>query len=245
MLVLEAAKGVKEDLKTAMNHLRFALKTLKESENIAGQSAQITKAKLVHLVLDEAEESSPLLTYCGVMLHWVLSGFSLGRPRLYIGKSSIEKNFPEIDTKKIKAVVTFYEYVTDGKLLAIYTAKDAYRHGAITLNFARVAEAKYDAEKGYYSIRVKDLAGEPDKSRQGRSYSSDEFTVKAKFLVNAAGSGIDTVHSKVLKDETVLAESDKYRSSQGKFLLPVFGSIIYVPEKAVGSNRTYLISFRV
>ncbi|MCG2712453.1 MAG: FAD-dependent oxidoreductase [Candidatus Omnitrophica bacterium] len=241
----ETAKEVKEDLKTAMNHLRFALKTLKESENIAGQSAQITKAKRVHLVLDKAEERSPLITYCGVMLHWALSGFSLGRPRLYIGKNSIEKNFPELDTQKIKAVVTFYEYVTDGKLLTVYTAKDAYRHGAITLNFARVAKAEYNEEKGYYSIRVRDLAGEPAESRSGHTYSSDEFTVKARFLVNSAGSGIDIVHSKILKDEAVIAEGRKYTSSRGKFLLPVFGSILYVPEKAVGSNRTYLMSMPV
>lgn len=235
----DTIKEILSNLRVAWNNVLLARKLLKESQIIAQQSPQITKPKLVHMVIDKEDRRFPIAVYLGLMLHWVMSDFSLKRPQLYWRKSTIEKDFPELEAETIKGIVTFHEYVTDDALLTIYTAKDAYRQGAVALNFMSVEEVQYDAEKGYYLIKVLNSAGK--KSPFFAPKKPEIVTIKAKCFVNAAGWGIDSIH-KMVEDEAAQQISRAHRSSHGSFLTPVTGGHLVVPAREIGSERTYMMS---
>lgn len=228
----DARKEILLDLKSAWVNVRFTLKLLQESETIAKQSPQITKLKPAHLVVNKEDKHSLFSAYAVIMLHWAMSGFAHERPRVCFGWGAIAKNFPELNAETVKGVVTFHEYVTDDAVLTVYTAKDAYRHGAVTLNNAPVKHIQYDTVNGYYVITI-----------QNGTWKGDElFTVKAKCLVNAGGAGIDIIHDKLLEDDAVQKEARKYLSPDGSFLTPVTGGHLAVSAETLGSDRTYLVS---
>ncbi len=237
-------KEIRENLKEAWINVRFVYDSLHERNIIAQKTPQITRPKLVYMVIDKEDSRLPILTYLGLLFYWFLSGFSMPIPHLYLRKSAIKANFPELNVETVKAVATFHEYVTDDAMLTLYTVKDAYKHGAVTLNYAPVTEVKYDKDNGYYVISVSET-GFPS-GETGHS-SRINVKVKAKRFVNAAGAGIDYVHENQLNDEEVYQSSLINRQNKGQFLRPVIGMHVFIPKStiapgAMGNERSYFVT---
>jgi len=60
---------ITSNLAMAVNNFRLARTLLKNSETVYNQSPQITKLKRVYMVIDKADNRSPITVYIGLLLH--------------------------------------------------------------------------------------------------------------------------------------------------------------------------------
>jgi glycerol-3-phosphate dehydrogenase len=131
-------------------------------------------------------------TAIGLRVYDYLAGVKkTERRRMLSVKETLEKE-PLLKQAGLKGSGYYVEYRTDDARLTIEVLKEAVKHGALAVNYARVEAFMYDQEQ-LTSVQVIDLiSGEP-------------YLVRARHIINAAGPWVDTLR-------------DKDHSKQGKTL---------------------------
>jgi glycerol-3-phosphate dehydrogenase len=114
---------------------------------------------------------------------WVyewLAGVKVSERRIMLDKQQCLKKEPLLDSKIVQAGAIYTEYRTDDARLTISVCKTAIKYGARIVNHAEVTELL--KVNGIFSgVKVLDRL------------SGQEFTIKAKCIVNSAGPWVDQI----------------------------------------------------
>ena len=144
------------------------------------------------LPLHEKRGFGSLLTSFGLKLYDFLAGVKPEDQRRMLTRNQTISQEPLLRKDDIKGGAIYAEYRTDDARLTIEIIKSAAQHGAEVINYCRVLEFIYQDEK---------IVG----ARVREELSGEEFEIKSRSVVNAAGPWVDE-----------LRELDKSR--QGKQL---------------------------
>jgi glycerol-3-phosphate dehydrogenase len=143
------------------------------------------------------------LTSIGLMIYDWLAGVKAEDQRRMLTKLQTIKFEPLLKNVDIKGGAIYAEYRTDDSRLTIEIAKTAHHKGAVLLNYLRVVDFEY-VDGAIVGTRIRDeLTGE-------------EFTLKARSIVNAAGPWVDDLR-------------EINRSRENKYLHLTKGVHIVVP----------------
>jgi glycerol-3-phosphate dehydrogenase len=226
----------KGKLREAWQNWKRANGMLRERDLLTRGTSAISKPKTVHLVLERKDSRSPYIVYAGLLVIWAMGGFRGGMPNLYIRPSTLKKQFPELKTEDVKGIVAFNEVMTDGRLLALYSVKDAFLKGAVTVNYLLPEKIQFlQKGEGEYTVSLRDLIGD----------SRSPIVVRGKCLVNAAGGdGIDRVN-RLLQDPVVQEEIESNQSENGLLMEPVYGGHLIVPAKLLNSKQSFLFKLPI
>ncbi len=127
------------------------------------------------------------LASIGLKIYDWLAGVKPEDQRKMLTKLQTIKYEPLLKTDDIKGGAIYAEYRTDDARLTIEIAKVAHAKGAIMLNYLRAIEFEY-ADGQITGVKVKDEINE------------DEFKIRARSVINAAGPWVDELremnHSK-------------------------------------------------
>lgn len=92
---------------------------------------------------------------------------------------------PALNTNGWHSGITYGECITEDARLTTANIRSAYAAGAKVINYCKVTGFLNKSHKGISSVRVKDTLT--------NSSTSEEFTIKAKVIVNAAGPWVDAI----------------------------------------------------
>lgn len=122
------------------------------------------------------------LTSIGLKVYDILAQVTGEDKRKMLEKKEALKLEPLLPKKILKGAGYYAEYRTDDARLTIENIKTSLKFDAMALNYAKVSEFLYDAEK-VAGVVVNDMA------------SGKEFHIKSKFVINAAGPWVDELRS--------------------------------------------------
>ncbi len=122
------------------------------------------------------------LTSIGLKVYDILAQVTGDDKRKMLEKKEALKLEPLLPKKILKGAGYYAEYRTDDARLTIENIKTSLKYGAIALNYAQVKDFTYVEEK-VAGVIVKDLV------------SGNEFNIKAKYVINAAGPWVDELRS--------------------------------------------------
>jgi glycerol-3-phosphate dehydrogenase len=143
------------------------------------------------------------LTSIGLMVYDWLAGVKPEDQRRMLTKLQTIKFEPLLKNVDIKGGAIYAEYRTDDSRLTIEIAKTAHRKGATLLNYMRVVDFEY-ADGTVQGAMIKD------------ELSGEEFSIRSRSIVNAAGPWVDTLR-------------EINRSKENKYLHLTKGVHIVVP----------------
>lgn len=112
-----------------------------------------------------------------------LAGVSPEESRKMLSKEETEKREPLLDKDILKGGALYYEYRTDDARLVIDVLKTANSYGAICLNYAAADDFIYE-NNALTGLVIKD------------QLNDQKHTVKAKYIINAAGPWVDNLREK-------------------------------------------------
>lgn len=168
-----------------LKQLEFAL--VKE----VGTERAVVHNNAKHLVLPEKMllpivkngSLSEFSTSMGLAVYDFLAGVKLSERRKMLKKDATRKSEPLLNASKLTAGAMYFEYRTDDARLTIEIIKKAVEKGAVCLNYTEVHELLYNNEK-LEGVRVFD------------HIEQQNFNIKAKKIVNAAGPWVDLLRKK-------------------------------------------------
>jgi len=122
------------------------------------------------------------LTSIGLKVYDILAQVTGDDKRKMLGKKEALKLEPLLPKKILKGAGYYAEYRTDDARLTIENIKTSLQFGAEALNYASVEDFEYTEEQ-ISGVKVKD------------AISGDEFTIKTKYVISAAGPWVDELRS--------------------------------------------------
>ncbi len=122
------------------------------------------------------------LTSIGLKVYDILAQVSGDDKRKMLEKKEAMKLEPLLPKKIVKGAGYYAEYRTDDARLTIENIKTSLQFGAMALNYAEVDDFLY-TDNEIRGVRVKDVL------------SGNEFKIKAKSVINAAGPWVDEIRS--------------------------------------------------
>ncbi|SDL65190.1 glycerol-3-phosphate dehydrogenase/oxidase [Kriegella aquimaris] len=122
------------------------------------------------------------LTSIGLKVYDILAQVTGDDKRKMLEKKEALKLEPLLPKKILKGAGYYAEYRTDDARLTIENIKTSLKYGAAALNYAEVKGFTY-AEEKVAGVTVKDLV------------SGNEFNIKSKYVINAAGPWVDELRS--------------------------------------------------
>ncbi|WP_339707660.1 glycerol-3-phosphate dehydrogenase/oxidase [uncultured Kriegella sp.] len=122
------------------------------------------------------------LTSIGLKVYDILAQVTGDDKRKMLEKKEALKLEPLLPKKILKGAGYYAEYRTDDARLTIENIKTSLKYGAVALNYAEVKGFTYVEEK-VAGVTVKDLV------------SGNEFNIKSKYVINAAGPWVDELRS--------------------------------------------------
>lgn len=122
------------------------------------------------------------LTSIGLKVYDILAQVTGDDKRKMLEKKEALKLEPLLPKKILKGAGYYAEYRTDDARLTIENIKTSLKYGAVALNYAQVKDFIYTEEK-VSGVSVKDLV------------SGNEFNIKSKYVINAAGPWVDELRS--------------------------------------------------
>lgn len=176
-----------------------------------GSERAVVHALAPHLVVPEKmllplSEKKGLgywLTSIGLKVYDLLAGVKAEDQRRMLTKAQTLRHEPLLKKDDIKGGAIYAEYRTDDARLTTEIIKTAVSYGAVILNYTRVLEFRYAAEKVTGVMVVDELTGE-------------HYSIRAKTVVSAAGPWVDELR-------------DINKSKSGKRLHLTKGVHIVVP----------------
>lgn len=147
------------------------------------------KANAPHLVKDQAFVISNyrhwdnFLYFCGLTFYDILSfGFGYGRSRFITGKK-VMKYIPTSVEKGLKGGIVYHDGQFDDSRMAINLAQTCIEKGGTVINRMSVTDILHDEKGKVAGVKCKDML------------SGEEYEIKAKSVVNAAGCFVDDIMS--------------------------------------------------
>jgi len=134
------------------------------------------------LPLIEGGSYGKWLTSVGLKVYDILAQVSGDDKRQMLEKKEAMALEPLLPKKIVKGAGHYAEYRTDDARLTLENIKTSLQYGAEALNYAEVTDFIY-SENRVKGVVVKD------------HFSGDEFSVKAKYVVSAAGPWVDELRS--------------------------------------------------
>lgn len=145
------------------------------------------KRNAPHLVKDQAFVISNyswwenFLYFCGLTLYDILSfGFGYGRSR-FIRPSTVEKYLPTVKRKGLKGGIVYHDGQFDDSRMAVNLAQTCEENGGCVCNHTAVTSILHDEHGKVCGVTVCDRE------------TGEQYTVKCKALINAAGIFVDNV----------------------------------------------------
>ena len=114
----------------------------------------------------------------GLLVYDLLAGVKKSEWRKMLDRHQTLKEEPLLNFENLLGCGLYFEYRTDDSRLVIETAKSAFAKGAVLLNYTKVKSFIYENGKTA-GVKVHD------------SVSGNDFEIKAKVVVNAAGPWVD------------------------------------------------------
>lgn len=134
------------------------------------------------LPLIEGGSYGKWLTSIGLKVYDILAQVTGDDKRQMLEKKEALKLEPLLPKKILNGAGYYAEYRTDDARLTIENIKTSLQYGAEALNYAKVIDFIYEDEK-VAGVKVKDEA------------SGDEFSIKSKYVISAAGPWVDELRS--------------------------------------------------
>ncbi|MEO9512283.1 MAG: glycerol-3-phosphate dehydrogenase/oxidase [Flavobacteriaceae bacterium] len=134
------------------------------------------------LPLIEGGSYGKWLTSIGLKVYDILAQVTGDDKRQMLEKKEAMKLEPLLPKKILNGAGYYAEYRTDDARLTIENIKTSLQHGAKALNYAKVMDFIYKDEK-VAGVKVKD------------EVSGDEFAIKSKYVISAAGPWVDELRS--------------------------------------------------
>ncbi len=122
------------------------------------------------------------LTSIGLKVYDILAQVTGDDKRQMLEKKEALNLEPLLPKKILKGAGYYAEYRTDDARLTIENIKTSLQYGATALNYARVKDFVYENEK-IAGVTIKD------------SITGEEFKVKTKYVISAAGPWVDELRS--------------------------------------------------
>lgn len=122
------------------------------------------------------------LTSIGLKVYDILAQVAGDDKRKMLEKKEALEMEPLLPKKKLKGAGYYAEYRTDDARLTIENIKTSLTYGAVALNYAEVTAFDYE-EDIISGLHFKD------------GMTGDEFTLKSKYVINAAGPWVDELRS--------------------------------------------------
>ncbi len=117
----------------------------------------------------------------GLWLYDRLAGVRKSERRTMLTREEAADFEPWLKVGGLLGAGLYHEYRTDDARLTIEVIKTAVKHGAIALNYAKVEQLCYNGRGAVVGAKVVDKRG------------SEQFEVKAKYVINAAGPWVDAI----------------------------------------------------
>ncbi len=130
------------------------------------------------LPLIEGGSYGKWLTSIGLKVYDILAQVTGDDKRQMLDKKEALKLEPLLPKKILNGAGYYAEYRTDDARLTIENIKTSLQFGAMALNYAQVVDFVYK-EGQVAGVQVKDNS------------SGDEFTIKSKYVISAAGPWVD------------------------------------------------------
>lgn len=138
----------------------------------------------------------------GLTIYDILAGKrGLGRS-LPMSKKAVLKEIPQIETNGLKGGVVYYDGQFDDSRMGINLMQTAAEQGATVANYIKVTDLLKNSEGKISGVKAYDILGE------------QEYTLKAKVVINATGIFVDQL---MQKDEP--HKDNIVRPSQGVHLV--------------------------
>ena len=119
--------------------------------------------------------------YAGLLMYDLLAG-KLGLGRSYvIGRTEALERFPMLKREGLKAGVVYYDGQFNDARMAVTLALTATNHGAAIANHVEAIALEKNADGKVGGARVRD------------AITGDEFSVRARGVINAAGPFVDRI----------------------------------------------------
>ncbi len=153
--------------------------------------------------------------FAGLVLYDLLAGkYGLGKSRL-IGRQEALKRFPMLKSEGLKAGVVYYDGQFNDARMAVSLALTARKHGAAILTHAE-------------AIALEKSGGKICGARVRNAIDSEEFVIRARGVINAAGPFVDQIRQ---MDDTATAPVLKAASGihiilSSRFVPPETGLLI-------------------
>ncbi len=122
------------------------------------------------------------LTSIGLKVYDILAQVTGDDKRKMLEKKEALKLEPLLPKKILKGAGYYAEYRTDDARLTIENIKTSLHFGATALNYASVQDFQYTDEK-ISGVRIMD------------EVSGEDFTIKTKYVISAAGPWVDELRS--------------------------------------------------
>ena len=118
-------------------------------------------------------------TSIGLMVYDVLAGVEKVDQRKMLSKEKTLEREPLLDAQTVEGSGLYAEYRTDDARLTIEIIKTASKFGAISLNYIKAEDFLYNEKGLVCGIHCSDVL------------NNENFTIKGKIVVNAAGPWVD------------------------------------------------------
>ncbi|SDK02727.1 glycerol-3-phosphate dehydrogenase [Catalinimonas alkaloidigena] len=124
-----------------------------------------------------------LATSVGLFVYDVLAGVEKPDQRVMLSKEEALEKEPLLDPTDLEGGGYYAEYRTDDARLTVEIIKTAARYGVLSLNYMEVVDFEYDA-------------GEVKGAQCRDGLSGDALTIRAHYVVSAAGPWVDQLRDK-------------------------------------------------
>lgn len=133
--------------------------------------------------LDHTSPYKPWFAGLGATAYWTIGNFATKRSRV-LSKKKIKQEEPIIDTTNVIGGIEYSDaYVIDNDSRFVFSfIRTALNFGAACVNYVRLYDAK--REDGLWHLSLTDTD------------QDEEFTAKAKVVINAAGPFVDALNDK-------------------------------------------------
>ncbi|ADI00043.1 glycerol-3-phosphate dehydrogenase/oxidase [Salisediminibacterium selenitireducens] len=152
--------------------------TGKERAIVYENAPHVTNPEWMMLPIIKGGTYGKLATSVGLRVYDFLAGVHRKERRMMLSKKETQEREPLLRTDMLKGGGVYVEYKTDDARLTLETIKAAVEKGALATNYSKAERLIYERGKVVGAV-IMDLA------------SGEEFEVRAKKVVNAAGPWVD------------------------------------------------------
>jgi glycerol-3-phosphate dehydrogenase len=182
--------------KLDMEQFRMVYKALQERRTLINNAPYL--AKPLALMTPCFSWWEGMYYAIGLKIYDLLAGKTNLAPSNWLSKKQALERVPQLDTRKLKSAVLYYDGQFDDARYVLALAKTASDNGAFLLNHVDVLHFDKDDTGKLNALHIKDLL------------KNHDYTIKAKTFINATGPFAD--HIRQLATPSV---SERLRVSKG------------------------------